>query len=71
MQGRQTHRTSSEKQFFFSFSPALFARAMCGAGKSVLGDFLRLQRKISPTFSEFPLLSSSVPKVLGPLVNNL
>jgi hypothetical protein len=51
--------------FFFVFF-ALFARAMCGAGKGVLGDFLRLQRKFSPIFSEFPPLSSSVPKVLGP-----
>jgi hypothetical protein len=49
--------------FFFS---ALFARAMCGAGKGVLGDFLYLQRKISPIFSEFPLLFLSVPKLLGP-----
>jgi hypothetical protein len=27
---------------------------MCGAGKGVLGGLLRLQRKISPVFSEFP-----------------
>jgi hypothetical protein len=52
--------------FFFPFFFALFARAMCGAGKGVLGEFLRLQRKVSPIFSEFPPLSSSVPKVLGP-----
>jgi hypothetical protein len=32
---------------------ALFARTMCGAGKGVLGDFLRLQRKLSPMFPEF------------------
>jgi hypothetical protein len=73
-QGRQKHRTFSEKQFFlrkngadfFVFFFALFARAMCGAGKGVLGDFLRLQRKTSPIFSEFPPLFLSVPKVLGP-----
>jgi hypothetical protein len=51
--------------FFFVFF-ALFARAMCGAGKGVLGEILRLQRKISPIFSEFPPLFSSAPKVLGP-----
>jgi hypothetical protein len=51
---------------FFLVFFALFARAMCGAGKGGLGDFLRLQPKISPTFSEFPLLFLSVPKLLGP-----
>jgi hypothetical protein len=51
---------------FFGFFSALFARAMCGAGKGVLGDCSRLQRKVSRIFSEFPPLSSWVPKVLGP-----
>jgi hypothetical protein len=51
---------------FFGFFFALFARAMCGAGEGVLGDFLRLQRKISPIFSELLPLSLSVPEVLGP-----
>jgi hypothetical protein len=51
--------------FFFVFF-ALFARAMCGAGEGVLVEFLRLQRKTSPIFLEFPPLSSSVPEVLGP-----
>jgi hypothetical protein len=62
-----------KKQFFLrknradvGFFFALFARAMCGAGKGVLGEFLRLQRKISPIFSEFLPLFSSAPKVLGP-----
>jgi hypothetical protein len=41
--------------FFLFFSP-FSARAMCGAGKGVLGEFLRLQRKFSPIFSEFPPL---------------
>jgi hypothetical protein len=51
---------------FVLFSFALFARAMCGAGKGVLGDSLRLQRKVSPIFSESRPLFSSAPKVLGP-----
>jgi hypothetical protein len=51
---------------FFCVFFALFSRAMCGAGTGVLGEILRLQRKISPIFSQFPPLSSSVPKVLGP-----
>jgi hypothetical protein len=38
--------------FFFVFF-ALFARAMCGAGKGVLGDFLRLHGKFRQYFWNF------------------
>jgi hypothetical protein len=62
----------SQKNSFFQrengrfFPPALFARAMCGAGKGVLGEWFRLQRGVSRVFPEFPPLSSWAPKVLGP-----
>jgi hypothetical protein len=53
---------------FFFF--ALYARAMCRAGKGVLGDFLRLQLstlgKFRELFSEFPPLFLWAQKVLGP-----
>jgi hypothetical protein len=51
--------------FFFVFF-ALFARAMCGAGKSVWVIFCVFNGKFRQYFLEFPPLSSSVPKVLGP-----
>jgi hypothetical protein len=61
LQGRQKHRTLSEKQFFsakkrpmfFLVFFALFARVMCGAGKGVFGEFLCLQRKFRQYFRNF------------------
>jgi hypothetical protein len=48
---RKTFFSAKKRPRFFVF--ALFARAMCGAGKGVLGGSLRLQRKISPIFVLF------------------
>jgi hypothetical protein len=54
------------------FSPALFARAMCEAGKGGLGGFLRLQRKFSPIFLPFFFAIFFIgSESIRPIVNNL
>jgi hypothetical protein len=55
---------------FSGFFSALFARAMCGAGKGVLGEFLRLQRGVPPIFFGISTTSFMCSESIRPIVNN-